>query len=150
VKQWSPSPPSEHFRVPSSSVYVGIDVACALGKRLPICVVSAGHPLMPLAIPKHLAALIPRGVGNKEIATVAPFHEAALGVVSAINRIVIEMDGRSIGLLSMRRPLHLQQVPGHRRTNSDAAACHRSEPPLLPSGRAYASRAPIIWVLAAI
>jgi hypothetical protein len=33
-------------------VYVGIDVACALGKRLPICVVSAGHPLMPLAIPK--------------------------------------------------------------------------------------------------
>jgi hypothetical protein len=27
--------------VPSSSVYIGINVACAIGKRLPICVVSA-------------------------------------------------------------------------------------------------------------
>ena len=34
----------------SLSVYVGIDVACAIGKRLPICVVSAGPPLMPLKI----------------------------------------------------------------------------------------------------
>jgi predicted nuclease with RNAse H fold len=46
---------------------------------------------MPLTIPKHLAALIPRGVGNKEITAIAPFHEAARDVVTAINRIVIEM-----------------------------------------------------------
>jgi hypothetical protein len=77
--------------VPSSSVYIGIDVACAIGKRLPICVVSTGHPLMPLTIPKHLAGLIPRGVGNKEITAAAPFQEAAHGVVSTINRIVGEM-----------------------------------------------------------
>jgi hypothetical protein len=44
-------------RPKSDSVYVGIDVACAVGKRLPICVVSAGHPLIPMTIPKHLAAL---------------------------------------------------------------------------------------------
>jgi hypothetical protein len=77
--------------VPSSSVYIGIDVACAVGKRLPICVVSAGRPLMPLTIPKHLAGLIPRGVGNKEITAAAPFQEAARGVVSTVNRIMGEM-----------------------------------------------------------
>jgi predicted nuclease with RNAse H fold len=76
--------------VPSLPVYVGIDVACALGKRLPICVVSAGRPLMPLMIPKHLATLLPRGLGNKEIAAVAPFRDAASGVVSTIKRIVFE------------------------------------------------------------
>jgi predicted nuclease with RNAse H fold len=77
--------------VPSSSVYVGIDVACAVGKRLPICVVSTSCPLMPLMIPKHLAGLIPRGVGNKEITAAAPFQEVARGVVSAINHIAGEM-----------------------------------------------------------
>ena len=29
------------------------------------CVVAADYPLMPLTIPKHLAGLIPRGVGNR-------------------------------------------------------------------------------------
>ena len=75
----------------SYPVYVGIDVACAARKRLPICVVSAGHPLTPLAIPKHLGAAIPRGIGNKEITAVAPFREAARGVASSIHRIAVEM-----------------------------------------------------------
>jgi hypothetical protein len=77
--------------VPSRSVYIGIDVACARGKRLPICVVSGGQPLIPLMIPKHLAELIPRGVGNREITAAAPFEETACGVVNAIDRIAIEM-----------------------------------------------------------
>jgi predicted nuclease with RNAse H fold len=77
--------------VSSFPVYVGIDVACAIGKRLPICVVSPGCPLMPLTIPKHLAGAIPRGVGNKEITAVAPFREAARGVVSTISQILDEM-----------------------------------------------------------
>jgi predicted nuclease with RNAse H fold len=80
--------------MPPSSVYIGIDVACAAGKRLPICVVSAGHPLMPLKIPKPFAGLIPRGVGNKEIAAFTPFRAAAREVVSAINRIAAEMRWR--------------------------------------------------------
>ena len=46
---------------------------------------------MPLAIPKHLGAAIPRGVGNKEITAVAPFQEAALGVAGSINRVAVEM-----------------------------------------------------------
>jgi hypothetical protein len=77
--------------VTSTSVYLGIDVACAIKKRLPICVVSEGHPLMPLTIPKHLAMLIPRGVGNREVAASVPFHDAARGVVEIINRIAIEL-----------------------------------------------------------
>jgi hypothetical protein len=81
--------------VPSSSVYVGIDVACAIGKRLPICVISSDRPLMPLTIPKHLAGLIPRGVGNKEIGAVAPFQDAARAVVSAINRIFLNPNGET-------------------------------------------------------
>jgi predicted nuclease with RNAse H fold len=78
--------------VPSFPVYLGIDVACAIGKRLPICVVVVppGYPLMPLTIPKHLAAAIPRGVGNEEITAVAPFRGAALGVVRAISQILGE------------------------------------------------------------
>ena len=77
--------------MPSTSVYIGIDVACGRGKRLPICVVSGRQPLTPLMIPKHLAELIPRGVGNREITATAPFEETAGGVVNAIDRIAIDM-----------------------------------------------------------
>ena len=78
--------------MPSPSVYIGIDVACARGKRVPICVVSGRHRLTPLMIPKHLAELIPRGVGNREIIATAPFQQSARGVVKAIKRIAVEME----------------------------------------------------------
>jgi hypothetical protein len=45
---------------------------------------------MSLTIPKHLAGLIPRGVGNKEITAAASFQEAARGLVSTVNRIMGE------------------------------------------------------------
>ncbi len=73
------------------SVFVGIDVACAINKRLPICVVSTGPKLMPLAIPGLLARHIPRGLGNKEIVAAEPFREATRGVVSAIVHIANQM-----------------------------------------------------------
>jgi hypothetical protein len=76
--------------VPLPSIYIGIDVACALGKRLPICVVATGQPLMPLNIPSQLAAAIPRGLGNKEILSAAPYRDAARKVVDAINRMADE------------------------------------------------------------
>jgi hypothetical protein len=80
--------------VPSSPVYVGIDVACAVGKRLPICVVSVADPVMPLMIPKHLGAAIPRGAGNREIISPSPFREVAGDVVNAIRLVLEEMDWR--------------------------------------------------------
>ena len=64
---------------------------CQGGKRLPICVVSAGPTLMPLVVPKQLAGLVPRSVGNREIAAVSPLQEAARSVASAITSIVREM-----------------------------------------------------------
>jgi predicted nuclease with RNAse H fold len=75
----------------SSAIYVGIDVACAKGKRLPICIVAAGDPVLPLKIPKHLDAAIPRGLGNKEVTSAAPFRECARKVVDALNCISDEM-----------------------------------------------------------
>ena len=75
----------------SVPAFVGIDVACAVKKRLPICVVSAGRELTPMMIPKNLAATIPRGVGNKEIAAGTPFLESAHGVASALKSIASHM-----------------------------------------------------------
>jgi len=75
----------------SSPVYLGIDVACAAGKRLPICVVSAGPSYTPLIIPKSLAGLVPRGLGNKEIVADKPFREIASVIASALKRIMSEM-----------------------------------------------------------
>jgi hypothetical protein len=87
----------------SNSVYIGVDVACAVGKGLPICVVSRRHPLIPLMIPKHLARLIPRSIGNKEIAAAAPFREAARCVVSAIDLVAAEM-GWSVERIAVDAP----------------------------------------------
>lgn len=78
--------------MPRSSVFVGIDVSCAFGKRLPVCVVPEGDRLMPLTIPQDLARRIPRGVGNREIIAAAPFQEAARAIASAIKDIVTEME----------------------------------------------------------
>jgi hypothetical protein len=107
-----------------SSVYIGIDVACAVGKRLPICIVSGHHPFTPLVIPKHLSALLPRGVGNKEITAILPFREAASTVVSTINRIASDM-GWKIEHIALDAPA---QPPTRRRAfgdpcRSDDAIC---------------------------
>jgi hypothetical protein len=78
--------------MPSSRVYIGIDVACAVNKKLPICVVSAGLALTPLTVPKQFAALIPRGVGNREISAPVPFRSAAQDVANAVHSIARTME----------------------------------------------------------
>ena len=78
----------------SSAIYVGIDVACAVGKRLPICFVAANHHLMPLNIPSHLAAAMPRGLGNKEIMSAVPYREAAREIAGTVICWANEMDWR--------------------------------------------------------
>jgi hypothetical protein len=140
----------QDFPVPSSFVYIGIDVACAVGKKLPICVVSTGHPLMPLAIPKQLAGLIPLGVGNKEIIAATPFQQAAQDVLSAINHIVDEMGWKVEESRSMLQPRRLQQVLGHRRMNLHVLACPFLERLRHPLGQEYARSAQRICALAAL
>jgi hypothetical protein len=75
-------------------VYIGIDVACAAGKRLPLCAVSGCDPITPLKIPAYLSGAIPRGLGNREIVAPAPFQKAALDVATALVRIADEMEWR--------------------------------------------------------
>ena len=130
--------------MPSLSVYVGIDVACAAGKKLPLCVVSAGHPLMPLRIPKQLAELIPRGVGNKEITAVAPFQEAARGALSAIVRIVNEM-GWKVERIAIDAPAAPPAVVTRiSEIELGRAVCPHFERPRRLLGQQYVRSAPII------
>ncbi len=47
---------------------------------------------MPLTIPKQFAALIPRGVGNREISAPVPFQSAAQAVANAVQSIARTME----------------------------------------------------------
>ena len=78
----------------ATPIYLGIDVACASNKRLPICAAALGDTVEPLKIPEHLLRLIPRGKGNREVTEVAPFRDAARGVARAIGQIAREMGWR--------------------------------------------------------
>jgi predicted nuclease with RNAse H fold len=73
-------------------VFLGIDVACAKGKRLPVCFVEqkAGR-LEPLFLPEELLQSFPRGTGNVAIAEPNPFSGLALQVSLSIQRICVLM-----------------------------------------------------------
>lgn len=74
-------------------VFLGIDVACAKGKRLPVCFARvAGTQLEPLQLPPALAQLLPRGLGNCEVRQPKPFLELAGQAVEAIKSISREMN----------------------------------------------------------
>ena len=66
-----------------TSIFVGIDVACGRGKRLPICFVETGERLRPLASRADLADF-PLGPGNVEIEQPNPFAETARKVSDEI------------------------------------------------------------------
>ena len=68
-------------------VFVGIDVACAKRKRLPVCFAGFnGGRLEPMAIPTDLLKEFPVGLGNIEIQRNAPYKAAAKLLVSALDR----------------------------------------------------------------
>ena len=75
-------------------VYVGIDLACAKNKRLPICLVSEEERLVPLQIPTNVRDLLPRGLGNREIASENPFHVSAERVACALKQLEHEKGWR--------------------------------------------------------
>jgi predicted nuclease with RNAse H fold len=69
----------------STDVYVGIDVACAKKKRLPICFVAIeGGRLRPLVVPVDCARKFPRGKGNVEVRESDPFAADAVALRQAI------------------------------------------------------------------
>jgi predicted nuclease with RNAse H fold len=69
----------------AAPVFVGIDVACAQRKRLPICIAAfAGGRLEPLRVPE-LVSKLPVGRGNREILEEHPFRAAAAIVAETLN-----------------------------------------------------------------
>ncbi len=72
-----------------TTVYCGIDVACARRKALPTCFVAVRHDgaLLPLVVPRPLLALLPRGPGNVAVMDEAPFRTLATTAVHAIGEI---------------------------------------------------------------
>ena len=75
------------------STYVGIDVACAKGKRVPLCFVNyQGNQLVPQPITAELRRRIPKGLGNVEIKSEHPFRLSADALASALVEIAAERD----------------------------------------------------------
>lgn len=68
-------------------VFVGIDVACAKSKRLPICVArKEGNKLIPL----EFRAELPRGPGNIEITKSQPFRGLAKSIAFGFEEVCRE------------------------------------------------------------
>ncbi len=73
-------------------VFIGIDVACAKGKRLPVCVAyRENRKLIPIDVREQLARHICRGPGNREILAENPFVSLAGSVASALDKLSSEM-----------------------------------------------------------
>jgi predicted nuclease with RNAse H fold len=90
--------------MPSTPVFVGIDVACAKRKRLPICFAAyEGSRLEPLLIPLELAEKFPVGRGNVEIAQDAPFRREAAALTDALNHVCMAQ-GWSIMRIAIDAP----------------------------------------------
>jgi hypothetical protein len=69
----------------TTEVYIGIDVACAKRKPLPICFAAFdGGCLKPLVIPAGCARKFPRGKGNLEVSEPDPFAADAIILKGAI------------------------------------------------------------------
>jgi len=96
--------PSEHG-VPSKGksmsampVFVGIDVACAKRKRLPVCfAVLEGSRLKPITIPVELSNQIPSGLDY-------PFKLAGILLAKVVNRMAKRQGWTLFGLPSMLQP----------------------------------------------
>ena len=91
-------------------VAVGIDVACAKRKALPVCVISINTGIArPLDLPKDLLETFPRGCGNAEITQPFPFRAAAARVAASLAEAARRMDWTIVNVAidaPARRPSH--------------------------------------------
>jgi len=72
-------------------IFIGIDVACAKGKRLPICCVTKkGRRIEPIDLPDDVKGAIPRGPGNIEIQQPQPFRSLAAEVAGALYKLAAD------------------------------------------------------------
>jgi predicted nuclease with RNAse H fold len=83
--------------IASIPVFVGIDVACAKRKRLPICFTAFdGNRLKPLEVPHELTARLPVGRGNDQITTEDPFKSEAEAVANVLDNIAAKLAWRIV------------------------------------------------------
>lgn len=69
-------------------VFVGIDVACAKKKRLPVCFVeNTGNRPVPLQLNRTMLDFFPRGEGNTEVLKERPFDVKAERVALTLREI---------------------------------------------------------------
>jgi Protein of unknown function (DUF429) len=85
---------------------------------LPICIISADDSRTPLVIPKPLANLVPRGLGNREIVSRTPFRQVAGQVATVLKRVVSEM-----GWLIERIAIDAPAAPGMGARKSENEIC---------------------------
>jgi predicted nuclease with RNAse H fold len=72
-------------------VFVGIDVACAKRKSLPICFAALDEGrLTPLELPRSIRSVFPVGTGNREIEERCPFRAHAKILSAAFDAIEAE------------------------------------------------------------
>jgi predicted nuclease with RNAse H fold len=78
-------------------VFVGINVACAKRKRLPICFTTFnGNRLEPLEVPPELTARLPVGRGNDQITQDNPFKTEAEIVADVLDDIAVKLAWRIV------------------------------------------------------
>ena len=101
--------------VSSSPVYVSIDVACATGKRLPICFVRPGEPLTPQTRRVTLARRFPRFWVTGRLRSRIHTGDEAHNVAAALNGLARKAGGRPAAqgeaeimddVVEPRRPAH--------------------------------------------
>ena len=109
----------------SEVVVIGIDVAMAKGKSLPICVAALRDRLTPLMLVQEPGTGIPAGVGNQEIELEEPFQALADRVAA---RIAAFVDQRrwQVAAIAIDAPA---QAPQCGKREAEAAA-NRSGVPL--------------------
>ena len=83
--------------IASIPVFVGIDVACAKRKRLPICFTTFNrNRLEPLEVPRELTARFPVGRGNDQITQDNPFRSEAETVADVLDDIAAKRAWRIV------------------------------------------------------
>ena len=90
--------------MPKTPVFVGVDVACAKGKRLPVCVAARiKGRLEPRPIPDGESALSWTGKGNIEVKEDDPFGDSAKELVDALRR-AADAEGWDIASVAIDAP----------------------------------------------
>ena len=111
--------------IASIPVFVGIDVACAKRKRLPICFTTFNrNRLEPLEVPRELTARFPVGRGNDQITQDNPFRSEAETVADVLDDIAAKRAWRIVRVAIDAPHSNLRRAVEHQSCHYADAGCH--------------------------